>query len=178
MAQLRLKGTTDIETANKYLENTFIEQFNSKFAVSAQNAQSAWRKLARGLDLARVLSLKYEATVGNDNAIRYAGMIIDVEPGPKRRSYAGVKVQMCQMLDGSWRAYYKDTVIATAPASDISEPIRARNRRKGVRGVLESKWVYLASAQDPEKGTAPAHTAKPTARRTGTGRIISVTRIA
>ncbi len=85
---------------------------------------------------------------------------------------------MCQMLDGSWRAYYKDAVIATAPATDTAEPIRARNRKKGVRAALESKWVYLASAQDPEKGTAPAHTAKPTARRAGTGRAISVTKIA
>lgn len=178
VAQLRLKGITDIETANKYLEETFVEQFNSKFAVAAQNVESAWRKPARGQNLARVLSLKYEATVGNDNTIRYAGMIIDVPPGPKQRSYAGVKVQMCQMLDGSWRAYYKDAVIATAPVTDIAEPIRARNRKKGVRAALESKWVYLASAQDPEKGTAPAHTAKPTARRAGTGRAISVTRIA
>jgi transposase len=31
----------------------------------------------------------------------------------KHRIYAGVKVQMCQMLDGSWRVYYKDAVIAT-----------------------------------------------------------------
>lgn len=178
VAQLRLKGITDIESANKYLDEIFIEEFNNRFAVSAQNVQCAWRKLARSQDLAQILSLKYEVTVGNDNTIRYAGMIIDVPPGPKQRSYAGVRVQMCQMLDGSWRAYYKDAVIATAPATDTAEPIRARNRKKGVRAALESKWVYLASAQDPEKGTAPAHTAKPTARRAGTGRAISVTKIA
>ncbi len=178
VAQLRLKGITDIEAANKYLDETFVEDLNSKFTVAAQNVQSAWRKLARGYDLARVLSLKYEATVGNDNAIRYAGMIIDVAPGPKQRSYAGVKVQMCQMLDGSWRAYYNDAVIATAPPTDIAEPIRAKNRKKGLRAARKSKWVYLASAQEPDKGTAPAHTARPTTRRAGTGRAISATRIA
>lgn len=178
VAQLGLKGITDIGTANKYLEEAFIEEFNNKFAVPAQDTQSAWRKPARGQELERILSLKYEATVGNDNAIRYAGMIIDVAPGPKQRSYAGVRVQMCQLLDGSWRAYYKDAVIATAPASELAEPIRTRNRRKGVRAALESKWVYLASAPEPEKGTAPAHTAKPTARRASTGRTIGATRIA
>ncbi|MGI6294471.1 MAG: ISNCY family transposase [Armatimonadota bacterium] len=178
VAQLRLKGITDIEAANKYLDETFVDDLNSNFSVAAQNAQSAWRKPARGCDLARVLSLKYEAIVGNDKAIRYAGMIIDVAPGPKQRSYAGVKVQMCQMLDGSWRVYYNDAVIATAPPTDIAEPIRAKNRRKGVRAARESKWVYLASAQEPDKGTVPAHKAKPTARRAGTGRTINATRIA
>jgi hypothetical protein len=82
------------------------------------------------------------------------------------------------MMYGNWRVYYKDAVIATAPATEISEPIRTKNRRKGVRRAVESKWVYLASAQDSEKGNAPAHTAKPTAKRNGTGRSIGATRIA
>lgn len=178
IAQLRLRGITDINTANKYLDDIFVEEFNNKFSVPAQESNKVWRKPERRLDLARILSLKYEATVGNDNAIRFAGMIIDVPPGPKQRSYAGVRVQMCQTLDGSWRVYYNDDMIASAPATEIAEPIRTKSRRKGVRAALDSKWVYLASAQDPEKGTAPAHTAKPTVKRAGTGRIIGATRIA
>lgn len=178
IAQLRLRGITDINTANKYLDDIFVEEFNNKFSVPAQKSDKVWRKPERKLDLARILSLKYEATVGNDNAIRFAGMIIDVPPGPKQRSYAGVRVQMCQTLDGSWRVYYNDDMIASAPATEIAEPIRTKSRRKGVRAALDSKWVYLASAQDPEIGTAPAHTAKPTVKRAGTGRIIGATRIA
>ena len=180
VAMLRLEGITDIQRANAYVKESFLDDFNSKFAVAAGSAQSAWRKVPNGLDLGRVLSLKYEATVGNDNAVRFAGMVIDVEPGPNKRSYAGVRAELRQTLDGSWRVYHQDKLIATAPASEIAEPIRARKRRKGVKVAHDSNWVYLASAQPTQDGPydAPARTAMGTARRAGTGRAIGATRIA
>lgn len=169
-AMLSLEGITDIAGANEYAPG-FIDKFNEKFSVAAADTQSAWRKMRRGLDLERVLSFEYEASVSNDNAIRFDGVVIDIAPGPGKRSYAGVKAELRQLLDGSWRVYYKDKLIATAPANEIAEPIRARSRRKGVRAATESKWVYMAS--------------KPTSalecnsmRRSGPGRQIGATRIA
>jgi transposase len=180
VAMLRLEGITDIERANAYIREFFLDYFNSKFAVEAKNTQSAWRKLPRNLDLERVLAFRYEATVGNDNAIRFAGMVIDIEPGPNKRSYAGVRAELRQTLDGSWRVYYQDKLIATAPATEIVEPIRARNRRKGVKAAHDSNWVYLASAQpqQDEAYEAKARTAKGTTRRARTGHAIGATRIA
>ena len=83
---LALEGITDIASANRYLDEYFIEYFNSKFAVPAEQAKSAWRKAPRNLDLARILAFRYEASVANDNAIRLGGIIIDVPPGPGKRS--------------------------------------------------------------------------------------------
>jgi transposase len=176
----QLEGITDIEPANSYFEESdFLDDFNSKFAVEAVNTQSAWRAVPKNLDLDRVLSLEYEATVGNDNAIRFYGMIIDIPPGPNRRSYAGVKAELRQTLDGSWRVYHQDKLIATAPPTAIVEPIRRRKRRKGVRAAHDSQWVYMASAPEQEDVySAKAYTAKGTARRAGTGRAIGATRIA
>jgi transposase len=180
VAMLRLEGIMDIERANTYIQEFFLDYFNSTFAVEAENTQSAWRKVPRNLDIQRVLSFRYEATVGNDNAIRFAGMVIDIEPGPLKRSYAGVRAELRQPLDGSWRVYHEDKLIGTAPATQIAEPIRTRNRRKGVRAAHDAKWVYLASAPWTEDGgaDASAHTARPTVRRAGTGRSIGATRIA
>jgi transposase len=177
---LELEGITDIEPANAYIEESgFLDEFNSKFAVEAVNPQSAWRAVPKNLDLDRALSLEYEATVGNDNAIRFYGMIIDIPPGPKKRSYAGVKAELRQTLDGSWRVYHQDKLIATAPPTTIVEPIRRRKRRKGVRAAHDSQWVYLASAPEQEDVySAKAYTAKGTARRAGTGRVIGANRIA
>jgi transposase len=166
-AMLDLNGITTIAGANEYASE-FKDEFNEKFAVAAADTQSAWRKVRRGLDLERVLSLEYGSTVGNDNAIRFDGIVIDIAPGPGKRSYAGVRAELRQLLDGSWRVYHKDKLIATAPANEIVEPIRARRKRKGARDATDSAWVYMASK--PVGGNS--------LRRSGPGKQIGATRIA
>jgi len=186
VALLDLEGITDINSADNYVQNGFIDDFNVIFAQVPENTHHLWRKLPRGTDLDRILSFKYEATVANDNAIRLAGVIIDIQPGPNKRSYAGLRVELRQLLDGSWRVYYQDKLIATAPATRVAEPIRAKHRRKGVRAALDSQWIYWASAQqqvaasptDTQTNDAPAHTAIGTLRRAGPSRAIGATRIA
>jgi transposase len=182
VAMLQLEGITSIDEANTYIENTFIGEFNSMFAHAPQETACAWRKVPRSLDMERVLSFRYDSTVANDNAVRFGGMVIDIPPGPAKRSYAGVRAEVRQMLDGSWRIYYQDKLIAEAAASEVVEPIRARNRRKGVRAAYDSRWVYLASAPsrelDDQSANAAACTAKGSARRAKPGGVIGATRIA
>jgi len=121
----------------------------------------------------------YEATVGNDNAIRLDGMIIDVPPGPGGRGYAGVRAEVRQMLDGSWRVYHQDKLIAQVPPTEIAELIRTRRRRKGARAANDAAWVFLASAPNREiSGKAAAKTAGGTVRRAGPGGTIGASRIA
>ncbi|HEX7409093.1 MAG TPA: hypothetical protein VF515_15795 [Candidatus Binatia bacterium] len=85
--------------------------------------------MRRDLDLERLCSLGYDATVLNDNTVRLGGTFIDVPPGPRKRSDAGARVEVRQLLDGSWRVCLGDTVIATAPAQHSGE-LRAITRRR------------------------------------------------
>lgn len=178
VAMLDLEGIKDTQSANRYIDEYFLDYFNRRFAVEPLETVSAWRKPRRGLDIERILSLCYEATVANDNAVRLQGLVIDIPPGRGGRSYAGARVELRQMLDGSWRVYYQDMQVAAAPATEIAEPIRALNRRKRIRAAAETQWVYLASAQPKEEGTSPARTAAGSVRRAGPGRAIGATRIA
>jgi hypothetical protein len=101
----------------------------------------------KGLDIDRTISFHYQAVVGNDNAVRLGGMVIDIPEGPYRRGYAKAKVEVRQLLDGSWRVYYKDTLIAHTDPTPLQEPIRAKRRRKShVRAASDERWVYMASA--------------------------------
>jgi transposase len=184
---LAIEGITDIASGNGYLESSFMEYFNGKFAVIPEQAKSAWRKAPRDLDLPRIIAFRYEASVANDNAIRLGGITIDVPPGPAKRSYAGIRAEVRQLLDGSWRVYHQNKLIATAPASEVIEPIRAKHRRKGVRAAVDAQWIYWASApqttgapptiHEPD-GSAPAHTAAGKIRSAGPSRAIGATRIA
>ena len=180
LAQLELEGIADIEAANTYIHERFLDDFNAKFAQEAQDPISAWRKVGRR-DLDRVLSFRYEATVGNDNAIRFGGMTIDVPPGPGGRGYAGVRAELRQLLDGSWRVYHQDKLIATHEPTEIVEPILAKRRPSGGRAATDSVWVYIQSAPgpaQPEPFDSIAKTAAGSVRRAAPGGAIRATRIA
>jgi hypothetical protein len=82
------------------------------------------------VDIDRVCSFRYEATVGNDNTVRLGGITIDIPAGPWRASHAKARVEVRQFLDGSWRVYYQDQQIAQHKATQFREPLRAFKRSK------------------------------------------------
>ena len=98
------------------------------------------------VDIERVISFRYQAVVGNDNAVRLGSMVIDIPKGPRMRGYAKATVEVRQLLDGSWRVYCKYTLIAKTDPTPLKEPIRARPRRKPtIRAASQAQWVYMAS---------------------------------
>jgi len=133
VSELRLAGARTIADATAVLER-YRPVHNRRFAIPPQDTTPAWRPLRRGVDLDRVCSFRYEATVLNDNTIRLAGMVLDIPPGRRGRTYRGQRVEVRQLLDRSWRVYLGDHVIATGPATAHGE-LRAQRRRKQGRGA-------------------------------------------
>ncbi|MBW1715145.1 MAG: hypothetical protein JRJ77_04855 [Deltaproteobacteria bacterium] len=81
------------------------------------------------MDIKRIISFRYQRVVGND------------------KGYARAKAEVRQLLDGSWRVYYKDKLIAHTDPTPLKEPIRAKPRRKSrARAASEEQWIYMASA--------------------------------
>lgn len=146
VAEMSLQGIETIEAANRFLANGFLRRFNRRFAVPAQRVERAYAAVPQGLDLKRVISFGYRATVHNDNTVRLGRLTIDIPPGPGRRSYAKARVEVRQLLDGSWRVYYRDCVIAQHGRTPLREARRVRGpHKKSLKGVRETLWVYLAS---------------------------------
>jgi transposase len=155
-AELRLKGMVTMEEANRFLQPTFLNAFNRRFAVRPRESQKAWREVSKHLDLDRIISFRYTATVGNDNTARLGGLVLDIPPGPQRKSYAKVKVEARQLLNGSWRIYAQDQLIAKHSPTFLKEPLRALPRNKHhAKGVKDYNWVYLASAPSREGDPSP-----------------------
>lgn len=128
VSELRLAGASTAEQANAVL-NRVRPEHNRRFAISPADITPAWRTVRRGTDLDRVCSFFYEATVLNDNTVRLAGGVIDIPPGPGKRSYAGAHIEVRQLLDASWRVYMRDAVIATAAGARHGE-LRALRRHR------------------------------------------------
>jgi hypothetical protein len=150
VSELRLaKARTAVET-NAVLDR-FRPEYNRRFGLPAADPTSAWRVVQQGTDLERECSFHYEATVLNDNTVRLGGTLIDVPPGPRKRSYARSRVEVCQLLDGSWRVYLGDAVIATKAATTTAE-LRTIKRRR--RRPPSAAWTATGPANDPSHCTA------------------------
>jgi transposase len=128
VAELRLAGADTAAQANAVLEQ-YRPAHNRRFAVAAKEAIRAWRTIPRGVDLARVCSFAYEATVLNDNTVRLAGVVIDIPPGPRQRSYSGARVELRQLLDGRWRVYRGDQLLVEV-AGTLPSEVRPHRRKK------------------------------------------------
>lgn len=142
VAELRLAGLTTVAAASAFLP-AFTEAFNARFARPPADTVPAWRPLPRGLDLARICSLYTEATVLNDNTVHSQGVTLQIPPGPGGRGYAKARVEVRQLLDGTWRVYYHDRLIAT-PAAPASPPTRSLRRRR-----------YRTASSAPEPPASP-----------------------
>src|ERR687891_2073611 len=127
--ELRLAGISTPEPATVFLNGPFKADFNARFSKPAQQSQAAWRPLPKGLDVDRICSFRYEATVGNDNAVRLGGIILDIPAGPRRRGYAKARVEVRQLLDGRWRVYYKNQLLLETTPPLVQAPLRTLRRR-------------------------------------------------
>jgi hypothetical protein len=145
IAELGLAGAQSLEAANRFLK-TFIPRFNRRFALCPRESEKAWRKVPPEFDLDRMISFRYRSVVGNDNSVRIGGLIIDLPPGPHRRSYAKAHVEVRQLLDGSWRVYHQDHLIAKHPSTELRNPLRALKHPRRIKGAPSEQWVYWASA--------------------------------
>ena len=153
IAELALAGITDIETANAWLETTFRPRFNARFAKTPEQPGSAFRKI-KATDRYRRIAFAYQATVANDNTVRLGGLVIDIPPGPYRRSYAHRKVLVRQHLDGAWTVWLDDACVARHARTALREPWRTwKPREHGddprARRVLQ---IYLETTPAPLEG--------------------------
>ena len=152
IAEMQLENITTIEQANPFLI-TFSPQYNERFAKIPENTEKAFRRCNRNLDLDRITSFRYQATVANDNCIRLRGITIQIPPGTNNRSWAKTKVHVHQLLDGSWRIYYKDQLIATEEPTPVKEPKKARRANHQNKGGPKEILYYPLPEEKLNQGT-------------------------
>lgn len=183
-AELRLRGISTIEAANAFLPE-FLDDFNRRFARSPREAGSVWRRPARRLDL--LLCCRYERVVARDNTVTLAGhrkserirdplghdlgagrpaappRTIQIPPGPRRRSFAGCRVVLRELLDGRLIALYRGEIIASQPPPSPEFVLSPRGAaRLGCKGSSTTKQLQSRIvAQQREKPRCSSPTTRP-----------------
>ena len=103
--ELRLRGITSLEQANRFLREEFIDFHNRRFSVESEQEGSAFVP-AYGADLEKIFSRQEHRVVGNDNIVHYQRKLLQIERQKFRYSMARCRVLVCEHLDGKLSVYY------------------------------------------------------------------------
>jgi transposase len=155
VVELELAGIKDLRAGNRFLPDQ-LKRHNARFAVRAEEPGLAYRPLDPALDLDRILSFRYQRVVARDNTVRLEGRLIQVPPGPKRRSYASARVWVHEFLDGSLGVWYQDRWLVRGIAAKLDPRIRARKRRPELPERAPVSNMPLPIEQQPPKTAAVA----------------------
>jgi hypothetical protein len=126
--ELELEGIKDLKGANRFLPG-FLARHNASFSIAAEEPGLAYRPLEKALDLDKVLSFRYQRVVARNNTVRLESRLIQIPPGPQRRSYFAARVWVHEFLDGSLGVRYQDAWLVRGPAGKLDALVRARRRR-------------------------------------------------
>jgi hypothetical protein len=77
--ELRLRGISTIEEANKFLESHYMREFNCKFSIEALSNGNMHRPIPKGIDLKKILCIRTERTVRNDFTISHNGNLYQIQ---------------------------------------------------------------------------------------------------
>lgn len=103
--ELALAGITDMQAANHYLAELYLPAFNAEFAVPAMEAGSAFVPWIGG-SLEDILCEQHERTVGNDNCVRFEGLILQIPADRHRCHYVKAKVRVHRYANGDLAVFH------------------------------------------------------------------------
>jgi hypothetical protein len=109
--ELRAAGITDYEAANRYLETTFVSDFNRRFTVKPAQPESAFLKLV-GVDLRLVLSAQHERVVRNDSTVQFGQLFLQLPPTKWRPHYVRCPVLVHEFTDNSLGVSHQGKLLA------------------------------------------------------------------
>jgi hypothetical protein len=152
--ELRLRDISDIETANRFLKEEFIPDFNKRFSVIAKNKNNLHRKLD-SVQLAKldsIFSVQSERLVQNDFTIRFKNRWIQIAEKQAATVCRQNKVLMEERLDGTiairLRSKYLNYKILSEKPRKAKETIIAIPA-KGIvnRPPADHPWRKLIAAE-------------------------------
>jgi hypothetical protein len=120
--EMRLKGISSIEEANKFLQG-YLPEYNRRFSVKPQKEDNFHREIPNGLNLDRILCIKTERTLRNDFTISHNGKLYQIMDKTNAK-----KVQIEERLNGTMVISYEDSrlrfkEITERPERQLKKPL-------------------------------------------------------
>ncbi|HET7873933.1 MAG TPA: ISNCY family transposase [Methylomirabilota bacterium] len=153
VSELRLRGVSTVEAAEAFLP-AFIADFNRRFGKPPAAVHAVWRRAPR--DLARFLSCHYQRRVARDNTVRLGLRWVQL----RGRSYAGVRLEVRELLDGRLLVAHDGRVLAEAPAPAGPFILKPRRAPSADRSAPRPAVVRPTPPPPPPRRRPRTHTGR------------------
>jgi len=109
--ELALAEITTVEAANRYIEEVYVPDHNTRFAVKPEQPESAFVADRAGAHR-DILCIQEERVVGNDNCVRYRGLSLQIPPSPIRPHFVRLRVRVHDYPDGTLAIFHGPRCLA------------------------------------------------------------------
>ena len=113
--ELARAGITDMDSANRYLEQVYRPGHNREFALPSTLPGTAYVPFLSG-SLPDILCEQHERTVGNDNCVSFAGLSLQIPADELRYHYVRTRVRVHRYVDGTLAVFHGPRKLATYDA--------------------------------------------------------------
>ena len=153
VSELRLRGIATVEAAQAYLPE-FIADFNRRFGRPPADPTPVWRRPPR--ELALILGCRYRRVVAHDNTVRLGPRWVQLHG---RRSYAGVRVELRELLDGRLVVLHDGQLRGETPPPPTGFVLKPRRSPSAGRRPARARQTPPPSPRPP-RTTPKTHTGR------------------
>jgi hypothetical protein len=109
--ELRAEGIRDYDRANAYLDEVFVDDFNTHFTIEPAEPESAFVRLA-GVDLRLLLSAHHDRVVQRDNTVLFGKLTLQLPRPSDRAHYVRCPVIVHEFTDATLGVSYHGRLLA------------------------------------------------------------------
>jgi transposase len=127
--ELRLRNLRTVQAANEFLRDSYLEEFNERFAVPAAERGHAFLPV-HGKNLDLIFSLHHERSVGQDNTVRIGPCGLQIAKTRWRTTLAGCRITVYEHLDGTWSIGYGPHCVGRYSREGIPLQLEKQTQRR------------------------------------------------
>jgi hypothetical protein len=110
--ELAVASITHMEKANAYILKTYLPAYNEEFSVIPEDPASMFVPWA-GTPVEDILCEQFQRSVGNDNCVRFDGLILQIPADQYRFHYVKAKVRVHRYPNGTLAIFHGHRKLAS-----------------------------------------------------------------
>jgi len=157
---MRRAKISDLDAANRFLDDTFLREFNAQFEVAAVGAEDWHRPLAATTDLSRIVSIQESRVVAKDWTLRWQNRVLQLPREAAEFIRSGQRVTVCEPLDGVLRVFAGEREVcwSTIPKLPLPKPAKRTGptgSSQGQKPAANHPWRRRRTGLARSKPPAP-----------------------
>ena len=154
--ELRIRKINTIDEANKFLKESYLEEFNHQFSVIPKSLENAHRKIEKKVDLSEIFCEKQTRKVSKNLEFQFNSIIYQIKISTPWKGLLGARITVLRKLDGTVLVKYREKVLPVVQyfkqphngtVVDSKELERFLRDKKTVKVSQYHPWIQQGRAE-------------------------------